>query len=147
MLYVLKSKELCSRMYTDKMNLKLLFLVSYCLVHSFAVSVDSFNSTTTTTDVSVTSIQTEDATRRGYADMDDYNRNLDNHTMIFEKGLKNFIKGVVKKALPNLMKYNTGNTISTKCSGALLKYISGLTSVKVWAIRSKYKYIYVLLEI
>ncbi|GIX73534.1 nose resistant to fluoxetine protein 6 [Caerostris extrusa] len=36
--------------------------------------------------------------------------------------------------LPTLMN-NNDNSISSQCTGAMMKYIAGLTSVKVWAIR------------
>ncbi|KAG8186314.1 hypothetical protein JTE90_007335 [Oedothorax gibbosus] len=73
---------------------------------------------------------------KGYEDMEDYNRKVDNYTKVFEKSIKTFFKNAVKSALPNLLKYNTGGDVmSTKCLSSFLKYVSGLTNVKVWALR------------
>ncbi|GFU16695.1 nose resistant to fluoxetine protein 6 [Nephila pilipes] len=59
---------------------------------------------------------------------------LQNQTKSFENGLKTLIKGAVKNLLPRLMQFND-NSVSTKCTSSMMKYISGLTSVRVWAIR------------
>lgn len=114
------------------------FLVCFCLCCSFALCEDSLDSVTNdTTNAPTDILDTEMHSIPRYIDIESYRKRLDNKTDAFEKALKNFIKGTVKSLLPNLMKYNTDNSISTKCTSSLFKYISGLTSVKVWAIRSK----------
>lgn len=146
------------------MDIKLLILVSSCLFCSLAVCEDNANSSTISTltalsltistpsvlssTISTSSVSSstifDDAVDdfsayEGYVDMEDYNRKVDNYTKIFEKRIKTFIKNAVKSALPNLLKYNTGGDlpVSTKCLGSFFKYISGLTNVKVWAMKSK----------
>lgn len=114
------------------------FLMYFCLCCSFALCEDSLDSVTNdTTNAPSDILETEKPSIPRRIDYESYRKRLDNKTNAFEKALKKFIKGTVKSFLPNLMKYNTDNSISTKCQSSFLKYISGLTSVKVWAIRSK----------
>lgn len=74
-------------------------------------------------------------------DIEVYREKLRNQTKIFEKGVKTFMKNTVKKLLPSLMDSTNDSPMSSKCRSSFMKYISGLTSVKVWAMRSKFFFI------
>lgn len=68
-------------------------------------------------------------------DLEAYRQRLDNQTKRFENRLKTAIKSAVKSLLPTLMSHNGDSQLSTKCMRAFMKYISGLTSVKLWAMK------------
>lgn len=71
-------------------------------------------------------------------DIEVYRAKLRNQTKEFENGVKAFIKSTVKKLLPSLMDSSNDSPMTSKCRSSFMKYISGLTSVKVWAMRSKF---------
>lgn len=68
-------------------------------------------------------------------ELDAHRERLDNQTKNFEKGLKNALKGAVKSILPSLMEYSANSSLSGPCMKSFMKYISDLTSVKVWAVQ------------
>ncbi|GFS52190.1 nose resistant to fluoxetine protein 6 [Trichonephila inaurata madagascariensis] len=113
-------------------KLVFLFVLCLCLPYIYGDNTDETSNATTTVPLK---------NKDGEIDIAVYRARLTNQTKSFEKGLKTVIKGAVKNFLPKIMQYND-DSISSKCSGAMMKYISGLTSVKVWAIKSKYKTIF-----
>lgn len=101
--------------------LSILILCSICVYGESAVLSNDTESVTE-------SIETE-------FDLKAYRERLENQTKGFEKAVKTFMKNTIKRLLPSLMNYNDDSPLSTKCMGSFMKYISGLTSAKVWAIR------------
>ncbi|GFW66371.1 RNA-directed DNA polymerase from mobile element jockey [Trichonephila clavipes] len=108
-------------------KLVFLFMLCLCLPYIYGDNTDETSNATTTVPLK---------NKDGEIDIAVYRARLTNQTKSFEKGLKTVIKGAVKNFLPKIMQYND-DSISSKCSGAMMKYISGLTSVKVWAIKRR----------
>ncbi|CAL1297039.1 unnamed protein product [Larinioides sclopetarius] len=101
---------------------KMLVFLLVCLYSSTVFCKDNINITELVKDVN------------GNIDEQLYRQRLDNQTKSFENGLKKLIRGGIKNLLPRIMSYND-DSISSKCSNGMMKYISGLSSVKLWAIR------------
>lgn len=106
------------------------------VIFSFVIlygSICAFGETEEVSNNTKSAIQMENAE----FDIEVYREKLRNQSKEFERGVKTFMKSTVKQLLPTLMDSSNDSPMSSKCRNSFMKYIGGLTSVKVWAMRSK----------
>lgn len=102
-------------------------LILCCCISVYGENGEALNNTESTISVNGSEL-----------DIEVYRAKLQNQTKEFERRVKTFMKNTVKRLLPSLMDSSIDSSMSSKCRNSFMKYISGLTSVKVWAIRSKF---------
>ncbi|XP_071041298.1 nose resistant to fluoxetine protein 6 [Parasteatoda tepidariorum] len=107
--------------------------ISLLICSMFLTTCVICNESENKSDIVTTTISAYDEQRN--IDYKIYRERTDGMIKRFENGLKKFIRDTIKSFMPKLYEYNNEATMSTKCTSSLIKYVSGLSSVKVWAIK------------